>query len=383
MKIFYVYAVKANGEICYVGKGHRDTETGYDRVKHYTKLWRAHRSASLYNELKRRLDAGQELSTEVLEDDLTEAQSFAREKVWISTLESQGARLINLTSGGHSGWTLSPASCKKMSDIRRGKKLGPMSNDAKIAMSEAKRLKRLVQLDVPKMVKRYSVVTIRDGVELLYSAVSVGVEILEKARLMTEQVYRGKEPRSLVCLAREMARRYPNGGLKLSIEFSSDSKEECVEVERRYCGLNPNPRAIRVGIIMVVGVSGSGKSWVCRQLRGVEYHPWDENERGISYCVKAETLYKIKRVPVVIDPTVCVSWILKRLKARLLRVLMCVVLETEETVRERITARGGEFTEAMASRMARFRFLSRYAWFSGTSAECLGKILEAVYPPPS
>jgi len=115
--------------VFYVGKGHRDTTNGYDRVRlYYQAFQRNLRQQAVWN----RVRSAQSFSHRILEDNLTEPQAFSRERFWVT----QFSGLVNQTGGGHSGWTLSAESRKKMSLARTGKKYGPRNKRWRKSMSD-------------------------------------------------------------------------------------------------------------------------------------------------------------------------------------------------------------------------------------------------------
>lgn len=116
-------------------------------------------------------------------------------------------------------------------------------------------------------------------------------------------------------------------------------------------------------LFIVAGAPGSGKSFVCEALENVVYVPHDKTPRRLIESKIREGLADGRTV--VYDPTIKVSTTLKLFpQGRLI-----VVNEPEATIRERLAARGGTFTQGVANRIRRMLSLSRRAEFSGTSTE--------------
>lgn len=124
-------------------------------------------------------------------------------------------------------------------------------------------------------------------------------------------------------------------------------------------------------LFIVAGAPGSGKSWVCERLTGVNYIPHDRTARKLVIPKITEALNSA--LPVVYDPTVKVSNALKTFpQGRLV-----VIVESEVVIRRRLAERGGEFTQGVSNRMRRMHTLARRAEFSGTSKEVLDYLTTA------
>jgi hypothetical protein len=124
---------------------------------------------------------------------------------------------------------------------------------------------------------------------------------------------------------------------------------------------------IKKNIVIVAGVSGSGKSWVCKQLSN-KYHyiPADKvnksNVRSLIYnCQYNHILY---------DPTVHVTSFIRRNKD-LFKIKLVVIIENEETIKSRLESRSGTFSDNIKRRINRMQKIKSAAEFSGTSIEVL------------
>jgi hypothetical protein len=138
---FYVYGIYElePKTLRYIGKGHRDPDSGYDRVDHYDPqhLWSHRRSGVVFDNLRALVSSGRRYCVEIIEDGLTELEAFERERALIR--ENAKLGLWNQTDGGVVGWTLSAETRKKLSEARRGKKYGPRPESWRAALAAAAR----------------------------------------------------------------------------------------------------------------------------------------------------------------------------------------------------------------------------------------------------
>ena len=137
MKHFYVYCVyellEDGTELpVYIGKGHDDSDSGYSRLSHYREEGLPRATRTVQEAL-----SGKKCLVKKLADADDEIHAYALERRFVA---EYGRRfLVNCTDGGCAGWTLSAESRKKMSDARRGKKLGPASEEHRLKLSAAAR----------------------------------------------------------------------------------------------------------------------------------------------------------------------------------------------------------------------------------------------------
>jgi hypothetical protein len=142
VKQFYAYCVyfvdEHGTEVpLYVGKGHDDTETGYSRIQHYRSLNRHLISRSLYERIVGLRDKGVAWAVKKLVDADDEVHAYALERQFIAEFGREF--LENCSDGGSCGWSLRLESRLKMSETRRGKKLGPISEEHRQRLIEAAR----------------------------------------------------------------------------------------------------------------------------------------------------------------------------------------------------------------------------------------------------
>jgi len=138
---FYVYGIYELNpkELRYIGKGHRNPESGYDRVDHYDQryLLEHRKQGVVFDRLNELISRGIDYCIEIIEDGLTEYAAFERERTLIRAHGLTG--LWNRTDGGSVGWTLSEETRRKMSESRKGKKYGPRPQAWKDNLAKAAR----------------------------------------------------------------------------------------------------------------------------------------------------------------------------------------------------------------------------------------------------
>lgn len=148
-------------EPIYIGKG-----KGLRPTKHYT-LYKSNNNR-FYSKMKSIVDGGLKSEFILLKENLTESEAFECEKNLIKLIGriENGGTLTNLTDGGEgqSGFKFSEETKKKMSDIRLGKKIGPMSDEVKLKISiskigkiskmKGKKLEEIVGIERAKDIKK-------------------------------------------------------------------------------------------------------------------------------------------------------------------------------------------------------------------------------------
>jgi len=134
----------------------------------------------------------------------------------------------------------------------------------------------------------------------------------------------------------------------------------------------------RKKIIVVSGVSGSGKSWVCNQLPNMNYISYD----AIEHRYAREILYNAPYKTIIYDPLCHVSTFCKR-NTDLFDIDLIIIDESEDTIKSRLENRGGVFTKNIQRRIKRFHQIKKSAIFSGTSTEVLNFIKANYAKSPS
>lgn len=126
-------------------------------------------------------------------------------------------------------------------------------------------------------------------------------------------------------------------------------------------------------LIVIAGVSGSGKTWVANNLPESRffYIPYDSTDKQLVRSMAFNAPYD--KVPVY-DPTVHVSTFMKR-NSDIFNILLVVIQEEESVIASRLASRGGEMTGNVLRRMKRIRRLAEQAVFSSTSNEVLDFLL--------
>ena len=120
---------------------------------------------------------------------------------------------------------------------------------------------------------------------------------------------------------------------------------------------------------MVCGASGSGKSWICKQLVDkFNYISFDENPKKHHIdLIKSAGLDK----PILYDPPIKISTFIKR-HSHEFNIIPIFIIEEEGVVKERVVGRGGTWTEHLAKRCNVMRQRNKkYGVFAGTSQEVL------------
>lgn len=122
-------------------------------------------------------------------------------------------------------------------------------------------------------------------------------------------------------------------------------------------------------VYMVCGVSGSGKSWVCNQLIDKFYYvSYDSTPKNkhLRSIIENPT-----DKPVLYDPPIKISTFIKR-NSHQFDIRPIFIIEDEITIRARLKARGGNWTESAANRMRAIDARTKkYGVFSGTSCQVL------------
>lgn len=137
---------------------------------------------------------------------------------------------------------------------------------------------------------------------------------------------------------------------------------------------------MRQPIYLIVGTPGSGKSWVCEQLKDkFEYIPHDSHPKLIEYLNLAKTFASDGDKPVLIETPFSVSMILGPLDKAGYEVTPVFIIEDEQTTSNRYETREGkEIPQGHLTRIQTYRERAHELQaFSGTSEEVL-KYLQKV-----
>lgn len=128
----------------------------------------------------------------------------------------------------------------------------------------------------------------------------------------------------------------------------------------------------RKRVLVIAGASGSGKSWICKQL--VDKFYYCEHDRVDKNNLRS-FLYNLEDTRIVYDPTVQVSSFIKR-NSDIFDIDLIVIQESEDVIKQRLESRGGKLTEHVKRRIVRMKNLAKNSVFTGTSSEVLSFILQ-------
>lgn len=125
---------------------------------------------------------------------------------------------------------------------------------------------------------------------------------------------------------------------------------------------------IKPKLYMVAGCSGSGKSWVCKQLTDLcDYVSYDYNRKKLHLDLLLQPSVK----PKLYDPPIKISTFFKRHSDKF-DIHAVFILEEDTVIKHRIIQRGGEWTDHISKRNAAMRKrFEKYGEFAGTSQEVL------------
>ena len=142
----------------------------------------------------------------------------------------------------------------------------------------------------------------------------------------------------------------------------ANTKEQFLEFKQ-----NRSNHLTRKSVIVIGGAPGSGKSWVCNQLKNkVKYVEHDKTNKDNIRSL----IYNSSSNIIIYDPTVHISSFIKRNKD-IFDIHLLIINEDAEIVKQRLISRGGAFTESVERRIKRMKVLTKSATFSGTSSEVL------------
>lgn len=129
-----------------------------------------------------------------------------------------------------------------------------------------------------------------------------------------------------------------------------------------------DPAYIKPTIYLLIGCSGSGKSWVCNQLTDkFTYVSYD----GVRKKNHIPGLLAYSDKPKLYDPPIKISTFFKRHSSRF-NIICVAILESDEVVKSRVESRGGKWTLGLVKRNATIvKRAQKYSCYSGTSQEIL------------
>jgi len=126
-----------------------------------------------------------------------------------------------------------------------------------------------------------------------------------------------------------------------------------------------------IDLMVIGGVSGSGKSWVCSQLSDTfAYVEYDKTPKKDLY--NSIFIAGISGKTVLVDMHNGISTFIRRAGGRFNISLVCID-ESLDIIQERLTKRGGVLTDSIIKRTRRIKKLAQqpYCLFSGSSQEVL------------
>lgn len=136
-------------------------------------------------------------------------------------------------------------------------------------------------------------------------------------------------------------------------------------------------------IYMVIGCPGSGKSWVCEQLRELYTYVRHDDYKDIKNYVRAIMQRAATETKaLLIETPFSVSQVKDPLEKNGLRVVPVFILEQSEIIRQRYRNREGKaIPEGHITRQATYAERA-LAWqaFSGTSAKVLEHLIMGAMP---
>lgn len=140
-------------------------------------------------------------------------------------------------------------------------------------------------------------------------------------------------------------------------------------------------------IYMVIGCPGSGKSWVCEQLRDCfDYVPHDDYAMGVKgtslYIEAIIAMHRYARKPLLIETPFSISQIKDPLEAKGFHINPVFIQEHPDVIRKRYRARGsGDLPAGHLSRQKTHKERAdKWQSFQGTSNEVLAYLKNAAPP---
>lgn len=134
----------------------------------------------------------------------------------------------------------------------------------------------------------------------------------------------------------------------------------------------------KLPLIILTGQSGSGKSWVCSNLKDTfQILEYDRVPKEQHYHYLVEMSHNSKR-PILYDPLRKPLSMYRRYR-HLFDAKLIVIVEEPDTVKNRILGRGGKSIDKVEIFNTKFKKLAAKSHFSGTSTEVLN-YLRSLYP---
>lgn len=134
-------------------------------------------------------------------------------------------------------------------------------------------------------------------------------------------------------------------------------------------------------VYMVVGCPGSGKSWVCDQLREHFTYVRHDDHIGGNYVAEILKAFKHSTRPLLIETPFSMSQLIDPLKKAGVHVTPVFIIEKHDVIRERYRKRGsGEIPAGHLSRQLTYELRAEgQQAFRGTSEQVLA-YLKSVSP---
>lgn len=134
----------------------------------------------------------------------------------------------------------------------------------------------------------------------------------------------------------------------------------------------------KLPLIILTGQSGSGKSWVCSNLKDIfQILEYDRVPKEQHYHYLVEMSHNSKK-PILYDPLRKPLSMYRRYR-HLFDAKLIVIVEEPDIVKNRILGRGGKSIDKVETFNIKFKKLAAKSHFSGTSAEVLN-YLRSLYP---
>lgn len=367
---------------------------------------------------------------EFVATDLTEDEALDLEIIEIAKYGRyiNGGTLVNLTNGGdgttgrylslktrglistaNRGFRHSEETKKKMSESRKGVPKGPFSESHVENLRKAALVRPPISLQTrAKISKANKGYKFDPEVVRKRSEMRKGKSISDETKSKISQSLLGREPVNKGVAHSEETRAKMKEAAKKKPPVSEETRRKMSETRRGKTSKNgtlveatpPQKKetqyslseetrrrmsASRTGVkrgpykkkteattkpklYMVAACSGSGKSWVCKQLTDkFDYVSYDDTRKKEHL----DRLLSPSDKPKLYDPPIKISTFFKRHSDKF-DIHAVFILEEDDVVKARVESRGGEWTEHISKRNAAMRKrFDKYGDFAGTSQQVL------------